>query len=73
MMDYEFYKDVIDQASENGTKAITLASRGVVVDDTRRNFLLGEILSHQLERPIDNLIRNQELDEQSAMEEELIL
>ena len=28
MMDYEFYKDVIDQASENGTKAITLASRG---------------------------------------------
>ncbi len=28
MMDYEFFKDVIDQASENGTKAITLASRG---------------------------------------------
>ena len=48
----------------------TLALRGVMVDDTRRKFLLGEILSHQLERPIDNLIRNQELDEQSATEEE---
>ena len=49
----------------------TIASKGVVVDDSRRNFLLGEILSHQLERPIDNLIRNQELDEQSATEEEI--
>ena len=49
----------------------TLASRGIVVDDSRRKFILGEILSHQLERPIDNLIRNQELDEQSATEEEL--
>ena len=28
LMDFEFYKDVIDQASENGCKAITLASRG---------------------------------------------
>ena len=49
----------------------TMASKGIVVDDTRRNFLLGEILSQQLERPIDNLIRNQELDEQSATEEEI--
>ena len=49
----------------------TLASKGIVVDDSRRKFLLGEILSHQLERPLDNLIRNQELDEQSATEEEL--
>ena len=48
----------------------TLASRGIVVDDSRRKFLPGEILSHQLKRPIDNLIRNQELDEQSATEEE---
>ena len=43
----------------------TLALGGIVVDDTRRKFILGEIMSHQLERPIDNLIRNQELDEQS--------
>ena len=37
----------------------------------QQKFLPGEILSHQLERPIDNLIRNQELNEQSATEEEL--
>ena len=49
----------------------TLASRGIVVDDSRRKFLLGEILSHQLERPLDNLFRNEELDEQSATEEEI--
>ena len=49
----------------------TLASKGIVVDDGRRKFLLGEIPSHQLERPIDNLIRNQELDEQSATEEDM--
>ena len=49
----------------------TLASRGIVVDDCRRKFLLGEIVSHQLERPIDNLIRNQELDEQSQTEEQM--
>ena len=48
----------------------TLALRGVVVDDSRRKFLLGEMLSHQLERPLDNPIRNEELDEQSATEEE---
>ena len=49
----------------------TLASKGIVVDDGRRKFILGEIPSHQLERPIDNLIRNQDLDEKSATEEEI--
>ena len=49
----------------------TLASRGIVVDNCQRKFLLGETASHQLESPIDNPIRNQELDEQSATEEEM--
>lgn len=49
----------------------TMASGGIVADDSRRKFIPGgETLSHQLERMIDNLIRNQELDNQSQTEEE---
>ena len=50
---------------------LALVSKGIVVDDSRCKFIPGETVSHQLECPIGNLIRNQELDEQSETEEEM--
>ena len=40
----------------------TIPESGIVEKDDRRNKILDEIVTMQLERPIKNLIRNEELD-----------
>ena len=40
----------------------TLPESGIIEKEDRRNKIVDEIVTMQLERPIENLIRNEELD-----------
>ena len=47
----------------------TLDTRGIVEKDNRRKHILNDIITAQLLRPIDNIVRNNELDGDSEVEE----
>ena len=47
----------------------TEVTRGIVEKDDRRKQILNDIITAQLLRPIDNIVRNNELDGDSDVEE----